>query len=152
MRKIDYNKDDDECRMDYILKVFRAALRGEIKQLKGQEFLKVTRKWWSHHYDRFKTHGIIPNLEGQVGRHRAIHPKFDEEIRREVDKRSFAGIGFSGRHQFSRFIKPYLIKSREAYTGIKNPIIKIKPRTIEKLLRVYCPCYLLRGDTQNFSR
>ena len=91
-------------------------------------------------------------MEGQVGRHRAIHPKFDEEIQREVDKRSFAGIGFSGRHQFTRFIEPYLIKSRAAYTGIENPIINIKCSTIEKLLRVYCPCCLLRGDKQNLSR
>ena len=152
LRKLDYNKDGDESRMDYILKVFRTALRGKIKQVDGQELLSVTRSWWGHHYGNFKTHGIIPNLEGRVGRHRAIHPKFDEEIREEVDKRSFAGIGFSGIHQFSRFIKPYLIKSREEYTGIKNPIVRIKPTTIEKLLRVYCPYCLLRGDKQNLSR
>ena len=120
-RKIDYNKDDDESRMDYVLKIFRAALKGDIKQVDGINALEKTKSWWKYHYGRFKTEGIIPNLEGQVGRHRAIHPKFDAEIRREVDKRSFAGIGFSGIHQFSRFIRPYLIKSREAYTGIKNP-------------------------------
>ena len=152
LRKIDHHKDNNETRIDYILKIFKAARRGDIRQVDGMNALKVQRAWWNYHYDRFKTDVRIPNLEGNVGRHRAIHPKFEEEIKGEVDKRAYVGLGFLGVQQFKRFITPYLVKSREIYTGLENPIIDLKPRTIQNLLQVYCPCCLLRGDKQNLSR
>ena len=115
------------------MKFFIAVLRGDIKHQDGIDALKVSRDWWRYHFRKFKDSQIRPYLNGQIGRHRAIHPDFEKEIIDKVNKRSFAGIGFSCDRQFTRFIAPYLVASKAKYTGLEKPIINIQHSTIRKL-------------------